>query len=189
MAPGGSNRPWAMPWSAPRGLRRGPGCPSRPVGGHGRRLDGRERLALGESLAKLPAGADAELGEHLVHVPLDGPGAEVEHRSDLRVGEPVTREPGDLVLLRSEVVASLVAALPHLLTRREQLASGALGERLHADRAQQVVCGSKLIARIDAAAFAAQPLAVEQVRPGQLGPERRATEPGDRLDVETLGGA
>ena len=47
---------------------------------------------------------------------------------------PSRGEPGDLLLLRRELVARLGAALAHLLARRQQLAAGALGERLHADR-------------------------------------------------------
>ena len=47
---------------------------------------------------------------------------------------------------------------------------GALGERLHADRREQVVGGAELRARVDAAVRAAQPFAVEQVRAGELGP-------------------
>ena len=66
--------------------------------------------------------------------------------------------------------------------------AGALGERLHADRGEQVVGGAQLRARVDAAILAAQPLAVEQVRAGELGTQPRAAEPLDRLAIEPLGG-
>ena len=42
------------------------------------------------------------------------------------------------------------------------------------------------MARVDPPALAAQPLAVEQVGAGELGPQRRAAEPLDRLGVAAL---
>ena len=65
------------------------------------------------------------------------------------------------------------APLAHLLAGCEQLAAGALGERLHADRDEHVVGGPQLLACVDASALAAQPLAVEQMRAGELGTELR----------------
>src|SRR4029450_5415757 len=92
----------------------------------------------------------------------------------------------------------------------EQLAGGALGERLHPHRREQLVSGAQLLTRVQPAALAAQPFAVDKMRAGELGadagtagpphpfPEerRRAGEPGadagtaepvDRLTVEVLG--
>ena len=48
--------------------------------------------------------------------------------------------------------------------------------------------GAQLLARVDAAALAAQPLAVEQVGAGELRTQRRSAEPLDRLAVERVGG-
>ena len=44
------------------------------------------------------------------------------------------------------------------------------------------------VARVDAAVLAAQPLAVEQVRAGELGTQPGPAEPLDRLAVQALGG-
>ena len=66
--------------------------------------------------------------------------------------------------------------------------SGALGERLHADRRELVVGGAELHAGVDAAILPAQPLAVEQVGAGELGAQSCAAEPLDRLAVQALGG-
>ena len=52
------------------------------------------------------------------------------------------------------------------------------------DRDEQLVGDAQLLARVDAPALAAQPLAVEQVRAGELRPQPGAAEPLDRLAVE-----
>jgi hypothetical protein len=49
------------------------------------------------------------------------------------------------------------------------------------------VRGAQLDPRVGAAALAAQPLAVQQVRAGKLGPEAGAAEPLGRLAVQPLG--
>ena len=48
--------------------------------------------------------------------------------------------------------------------------------------------GAQLLARVGAAALAAQPFAVQQVGAGQLGTEPGAAQPVDRLPVVSLGG-
>ena len=110
---------------------------------------------------KVQARADPELGEHLLQVPLDGARAEEQPGADLRIGKSVASELGDLPLVRRELIACLDLALAHLLAGGEQLAAGALRERLHADRDEHLVGGSQLLARILTPALAPQPLAVE----------------------------
>ena len=78
-------------------------------------------------------------------------------------------------------------ALADLLAGREQLAAGALGERLHPDRRELFVGRPQLRARVDAATFAAQPLSVEQVRARELRAQARAPQPLDRFLVGALG--
>ena len=68
----------------------------------------------------------------------------------------------------------------------QQLAAGALGERLGADPAEAVVGGSKLLARVDAPVLAAQPFAVEELGAGEVDHATAAREPLDRLAVEGL---
>jgi hypothetical protein len=71
---------------------------------------------------------------------------------------------GDLPLLTGEIVARLHAACADLLlTRRQQLCACAVGERLHPDRRELLKRRPQLLACVDAALLAAQPLAVEQV--------------------------
>src|SRR5215468_8949691 len=123
-----------------------------------------ERAVLGQRRSELPARGNAEFGEHVAQVPLDGARADQQLRADLRVRQALAGEPGDLLLLRRELLACPGAALPRLLACRQQLAAGALGERLHADRVEQVVGGAQLLAPVDAPALAAQPLPVEQMR-------------------------
>src|SRR5262245_9767094 len=94
-----------------------------------------------EGARELAARADAELREHLAQVILDGAVAEVELRGDLGVGQPLGGEASDLRLLRREVVAGLDRALADGLPGRQQLAAGALGERMRAHRLERVVRG------------------------------------------------
>src|SRR4029453_8420136 len=110
-------------------------------------------------------------------------GAEKEASADLGVREPVAGEPCDLTLLIGAPGARFGDPLPHLLARRQELTPGALGERLHADRGELVVGGSKVGAGVDPAILAAQPLAVEQVSPGELGAQSCPPQVLDRLSV------
>src|SRR3954454_9864476 len=114
-----------------------------------------------EGVVQAHARADLELGEHLLQVPLDGAGAEEQPGADLRIGKTAAREAGDLLLPRRELVARLDRALARLRARRHELATSALGERLHADRVEHLVGGAQLRARIRTPALPAQPLAVE----------------------------
>ena len=68
-----------------------------------------------------------------------------------------------------------------------QLAAGPLGERLHADLSEHLVRGAQLRPRLGPPALAAQPLTVQQVGAGELGPNAGAAEPADRLAVPALG--
>ena len=116
------------------------------------------------------------------------PGGQEQLGADLRVGPSVHREPGDGRFLRGEAGARLDRVPADRLAGRRQLAPGAFGERLGADRGEHLVGGPQLLASVGAPVLAAQPLAVEQVRAGQFGPERSTAEPVDRLAVEALGG-
>src|SRR5687768_7638949 len=60
-----------------------------------------------ECSVELVAGADVELREDFVEVVLDGARADEHPRADLRIREPVAREPRDLGLLGSEVLSRL----------------------------------------------------------------------------------
>ena len=87
-----------------------------------------------------------------------------------------------------QLVARLGGPPAHPLARGQQLAPGTLGERLHADRHEQLVGRAQLCARVDAAILAAQPLPVEEMRACEVGPEPRAPQAVDGLAVQALGG-
>src|SRR6516164_1916608 len=103
-----------------------------------------EPAVLGQRRSELPARGDAELGEHVAQVPLDRARADEQLGADLWVQQAVPGEPGDLRLLRREVLARVGASLAHLLACGGQLAASALGERLHPDRGEQVVGRTQL---------------------------------------------
>jgi hypothetical protein len=87
-----------------------------------------------------------------------------------------------------EVYTRLDGTFANLLTRRHQLTAGALGECLHDYSAEHLVGDAELRAGVDAAPVAAQPLAVEQVCPGELRAKPRTTQAVDCLLVQTLSG-
>src|SRR3954453_4502557 len=117
-------------------------------------------------------------------MPFDGARAEEEPGADLGVGQAIARQAGDLPLLTGELVARVRRSLAHLLARRQELAASALGERLHADRLEHLVCGAQLLARIHAAALAAEPFGVKQLDPGELWTQPRAAQMLARLAIE-----
>ena len=138
----------------------------------------------GQRGPELAAGADPELGEHLAQVPLDGARAEEQLGADLRVRQAVAGEPGDLLLLRRELVARLggCACAPSRPWRPAR-AGRARRTPPCPSSTNMSWAAAQLLARVDAAVLAAQPLAVEQVRAGELRAQRRATQALDRFAV------
>jgi hypothetical protein len=100
-------------------------------------------------VVRLPPLRSPSYGIHLAQVPFDGARAEEEPRADLRVRRSVTGEPRDLPLLRSQLIARLMASLPHALARGQKLLTCSLGDCLHADRRELVVGGAELLSRVD----------------------------------------
>ena len=140
-----------------------------------------------EDSSQLAPGPYPELGVHLAQVPLDGAGAEEQAGADVRVREPVTGQLGDLTLLRGEIVARLCDAPAAPLASRDEFAGGALRERLHAHRREQLVRDVELGARVEATAFAPQPFAVQQMRAGELSADARSAEMVDRHAEPAIG--
>ena len=133
---------------------------------------------------ELLAGADPELSKHLAQMPLHRARAEEMPRRDLRVRQPIAGELGDLSLLRGQIVARLNRPFARTFSpvARSSMPR-ALGERLHADRGKRLVGAAKLLASVDPAVLPAQPLPVEQTRPGELRTgqvDPAARPPGDR---------
>src|ERR1051326_6341 len=131
-----------------------------PVGLLGRG-DGPVELAQGDR--ELSPGAHAELGEHLVQVVLDGSGADEELACYLRVRVLLGSQPDDLPLLGGEHVPALGRSFAYRLPGRQQLAAGALGERLGSDAAERLVGEAQVPAPVVAPVPATQPLAVKEV--------------------------
>src|ERR687898_3229940 len=144
---------------------------------------GSARQRVTEPLAR----ADPELVEHLAQMPFDRAGADEEAGPDLRVGQSVTGEAGDLLLLRRELVARLGGALANLLARGEQLMARSIREPLRAHGREHVVRAAQLVAGVDPPVLAAQPLAIQEVRARELRTQRGAAQPIDRLEIEALG--
>jgi hypothetical protein len=121
-------------------------------------------------------------------VPLDGPRAQEQLRADLRVRLPVRRTLRDLKLLPCKFVGRFHGAPAHR-PGGQQLAPGGLGINLHADVEEHLVCGAELLAGVDAAGIAAQPLAVDQQRAAVRDADANAgaDETLERLAVELLG--
>src|SRR6266480_4774333 len=74
-----------------------------------------------------------------------------------------------------------------MLAGRQQLALGPVPERVGADARKGRERDSQLLSRVEAATFAAQPLAVQKLCPGELDSKTRARELLDRLAVEAVG--
>ena len=137
-------------------------------------------------LAELSAGGDLQLDEDLAQMPFDGSRAEEQPGCGLSVRQPVADQPGDLGLLAGELDAGLGGAFAGGLTGGSELTSGALGECLQSHRAEHLLRGAQLLARLQPS-LAVQPLAIKQMRAGQLAPEAGVAEPLDRLQIQVFG--
>ena len=131
---------------------------------------------------------DAQLGEHVAQVPLDGTGADEQLAPISWLVRPSRASLAIWASWAVRSVSGLDRALAHRLAGGQQLAAGAFGEPFHAHRGQHLVGDAKLLARVDAAIFAPEPFAVEQMRAGQIRTHAGAAEPLDRLTVQTVGG-
>jgi hypothetical protein len=122
-----------------------------------------------------------------VQVVLDRSRADEELTCYLRVRVPLGSQPYDLPLLGGENVAALDRSFADRLSGRQQLAAGALGERLGADAAERLVGEAQVLAAVVAPVHPTQPLAVKQVGTAELDDDPVALEALDRLAVERLG--
>ncbi len=148
--------PSALREACSRRSCRAQGCPTR-------------RHSLGKAVRSCRRDLIPSFVNTLPRCPLDRFRTDEELSPDLGVREPVPSEPGDLFLLRGELVARLGAALADLLAGRHQLAAGAFGERLHPRRVEQLVGGAEPLTGIHPMALPAKPLPVEQMCTGELG--------------------
>ena len=113
-------RHWIVPVASPPPGSALPGGPPDPLVLV--RRDG-VRVA-GQGPVELAAGADAELGEDLAQVVLHRAGADEQPGGDLRIGQAVPGQPGDLGLLGGQLAAGRHGALAGGLPGSRQLAAG-----------------------------------------------------------------
>src|SRR6188768_1277300 len=95
-----------------------------------------------------PATGHTQFGEHLAQMPFDGTGADEQLCRDLRVGASIAGEPGNVVLLSSQVVDRVDLPPPDLLAGREQLPPSPVRESLRAEMSERFVCGVQLVTGI-----------------------------------------
>ena len=143
--------------------------------------------AVGHRLPELAAGGDVELGEDLGQVVLDGARGRGTAGGDLRVRRPVRASRAiwascGVSWSRGSAVRVRTVSPVASSSRRARSANAS-----HADRGEHVVRGAQLRPGVGPPALAAQPLAVEQVRAGEVGPEAGAAKPVDRLAIAALG--
>ena len=133
-------------------------------------------------MAELAARGDAELSEDLAQVVLDRAGADEQPGADLRVGQPLAGQPGDLGLLAGQLlIASGGGALAGGLASGPQLAPGPVGERVHPHGLEHVVGGAQLLARLHAAAPPTQPFPEKQMGAREFCADAGLAEARDRL--------
>jgi hypothetical protein len=128
---------------------------------------------------ELAAGTDSQLGENLAQVVLDRPGADEQPRTDLRIGQALHGQPGDLGLLGGQRFGRRAGSggpLAYGLSGRQQFAARPFGERFQSHRFQHFLGGAQLLPGVDAPALAAQPFPVEQAPAGEFGADRGAAQ-------------
>lgn len=107
---------------------------------------------------------------------IDGPWADEQLGGDLLRRGTRGDQVGDLQLVRRQLVDGGDASAPSALARRPELALGSSGEPFGADRPQPVERASQPGAGVHAAVLPAEPFAVEQLRPTELGEEPTGRE-------------
>src|SRR5439155_7392072 len=112
--------------------------------------------------------------------------ADVELRTDLRVGATVAGKSRDLLFLVRELVAGVVPALAHLLASGQQLASRAICEAFRSHRGEDVVGLAELLAGVDPPVLAAEPLAIAEPGTNEVRRHLRSPERLDPLEVQLL---
>src|SRR6185312_13634514 len=127
-----------------------------------------------------------ELPEDLAQVVFDRARADEELGGDLDVRLALRDEPRDLCLLWREVVLRLDGAFASVFARRAELDACSLRESFHTELGEQLVRHAQLLARVHTPAGASQPLAVEEMRAGEVKPAPSRREALDRVPVQAF---
>jgi len=138
-------------------------------------------------LPELAAGGNTELGEDLGQVVLDVRGLRNSWAAISGFDRPVRARPAIWASSGDEISARIGGAPAHGPAGGQQLPAGPLRECPHTDHGEHLVRLAQLRARLGPPALTAQPLAVEQVRAGELGTEAGAAQPAGRLAITALG--
>src|SRR5690242_16561039 len=113
---------------------------------------------------------------------------DVELGTDLRVGQAVPGKPRDLRLLTGEHAVRLLPSFTCGLARGGQFSPRTLGEGLRPDPAEDVVRRPQLLAGVDPARLATQPLAVHEPGTGEIDDDAGPLQARDGFPVEGVGG-
>ena len=105
----------------------------------------------------------ADLAKDLVQVILDSARRDEQLGCNLVVGRALGDQLRDLRLLWRQLVAGLNRARASVLAGRTQLDACSLREAFHTEVAKETVRDAQLLARVDVATNAPQPLAVHQM--------------------------
>jgi hypothetical protein len=101
-------------------------------------------------------------------VPLHGAAADEQPCGDLLVSASLAGQLGDLLLLRRQVGAGVVAALARRLAGRLELSPRPFGDGLGAYGRERVERGPQLVTGLGAPLLPAQPFALDQAGAGQV---------------------
>ena len=135
-------------------------------------------------VSELATGGDAQLAEDATQVSFDRARAQEQLRADLSGGGSSGDQSGNVQLMGGEGIGHLGGSLARVFTSGAQLAGGPLGEGFRTHVREQLVRDSELFACVLTPAFAAQPLAVDEVCTREVRVHPTAAEPLDRLEAK-----
>src|SRR5258708_16856544 len=138
-------------------------------------------------MRELDPGSYAEFPEYLAEVVVHRAGADEQLLGDVAVGRAVGGQVRDAGLLGSEVEFGLRGPRPGFFAGGAQFTSRLFGEAGRAHGVEHVLGGAELASRVAPSFGAPQPLAVQQVRAGEIEGSFAAPELADRLQVRCLG--
>ena len=138
-------------------------------------------------MLKLTPRADAELSIDLPQVVVDSVRTDEQLCCDLGVRSADRSEPGDVRLLRRELVSAVDSPLPRGFSSRRQLDPGAFPEVNSSHRVEHLECSAQRLAGIATPTDSTEPLAVHEASSRHVRPGISSLEEPDRFEVQLLG--